>query len=280
MQNNNSCKVTFSLVLYKQDLDELRKVLQSILLYKGEKKIFVVDNSPADYSASQLCEMDACIVYEHLSQNVGFGKAHNWAIAEAAKLNSQFHVIVNPDINYAVDVVEPMLHYMEQHPEIGEMMPRILYPNGKEQYLPKLMPTPKMLVARRIKKLLPKVHAHYMERFEMRGMRHDQVYDVGHVSGCFAMFRMEALQFAKGFDDRFFMYFEDTDLSRRIHARYRTVYYPMVTVNHDYGNGASRNTRLFFIFLTSLAQYFNKWGWMFDKERRVCNKNFLKQINL
>lgn len=280
MQNQENCKVTFSLVIYKQDISEIRKVLQSILLYKHEKRIFVVDNSPADYDASQLCQMDASIIYKHLSQNVGFGKAHNIAIAEAAKLNSQFHVIVNPDIHYATDVVEPMLHYMEQHPEIGEMMPRILYPNGKEQHLPKLMPTPKLLVARRMKKFLPKWHAHHMARFEMRSMRQDKAYDVGHVSGCFAMFRMEALKFAKGFDDRFFMYFEDTDLSRRIHTRYRTVYYPMVTVNHDYGNGASRNTRLFFIFLTSLAQYFNKWGWFFDKERRACNKKFLKQIDL
>ena len=277
MPYSKGCKVTFSVVVYKQDIEELRKVLQSILLYKYEKTIFVVDNSPTN-AISGLCEMDACIVYKHLPQNVGFGKAHNWAIAEAQKLHSQFHVVVNPDITYQVDVVKPMIDYMLQQPTIGEMMPRILNTDGTTQFLPKLMPTPKMLIARRLRKLCPAWYEHCMEKFEMRSMRTDQVYDVGHVSGCFAVLSMEALKATGGFDDRFFMYFEDTDLSRRVHSLYRTVYYPMVTVFHDYGNGASRNARLFKIFISSLIMYFNKWGWFFDKQRRISNKHFLKQI--
>lgn len=277
MPHSKDCKVTFSVVVYKQDIDEIRKVLQSILLYQHEKTIFVVDNSPTD-SISNICKMDACIVYKHLPENVGFGKAHNWAIAEAKKVHSQFHVVVNPDITYQTDVVEPMIDYMLLHPTIGEMMPRILNPDGTIQFLPKLMPTPKMLIARRLRKVFPAWYEHCMRKFEMRSMRTDQVYDVGHVSGCFAVFSMEALEATGGFDDRFFMYFEDTDLSRRVHCHYRTVYYPLVTVFHDYGNGASRNVRLFKIFISSLIMYFNKWGWLFDKQRRICNKSFLKQI--
>ena len=277
MLYSKDCKVTFSVVVYKQSIDELRKVLQSILLYRHEKTIFVVDNSPTD-AISELSEMDDCIVYKHLPQNVGFGKAHNWAIAEAKKLHSQFHVVVNPDITYQTDVAEPMIDFMLQHPTIGEIMPRILHPDGTMQYLPKLMPTPKMLIARRLRKVLPSWYERCMKKFEMRDMRTDRAYDVGHVSGCYAVFRMEALEATGGFDDRFFMYFEDTDLSRRVHSLYRTVYYPMVSVYHDYGNGASRNFRLFKIFISSLIMYFNKWGWFFDKQRRICNKSFLKQL--
>lgn len=56
-----------------------------------------------------------------------------------------------------------------------------------------------------------------MKRFEMRQMTDDKVYDIGHVSGSFAAFRMKALDDCGTFDSRFFLYFEDTDISRRIH---------------------------------------------------------------
>ena len=89
---------------------------------------------------------------------------------------------------------------------------------------------------------------------------------------------MEALQRCGLFDERFFLYFEDTDITRRIHRYFRTLYYPFVSVYHDYGNGASKDPKLFFVFIGSLIKFFNKWGWFFDSERRRCNKYFLKQI--
>lgn len=274
------CKVTFSIVVYRQPLDELKEVVRSLLLYKGEKAIYIVDNSPTD-EASALKQMADCIYYEHMPQNLGFGKAHNWAIRKAEQCNhSKIHFVVNPDVTYTEDVVAPMVAYMEEHPEVGEMMPRVYYPDGRIQYLPKLMPTPFLLIKRKLYKLMPRHHGRWMERFEMRSMRADRIYEVGHCSSCFAAFSMEALKFCGGFDERFFLYFEDTDITRRIHRNYRTIYYPFVSVKHDYGNGASKDPKLFFVFLGSLIKFFNKWGWFFDSERRRCNKQFLKQLML
>lgn len=274
-----NCKVTFSVVVYRQPLEELQEVIRSLLLYKADKVIYIVDNSPEDI-ASTLQHMDSCIIYKHMPQNVGFGKAHNWAIHEAEKIHSKIHFVVNPDVTFAQDVITPMVDYMEKHPDVGEMMPRIYYPDGRIQYLPKLMPTPFLLIKRKLYKLMPHHHGRWMERFEMRAMRNDRVYEVGHCSSCFAAFSMEALQRCGCFDERFFLYFEDTDITRRIHRHYRTLYFPFVSVNHDYGNGASKSTKLFFVFLYSLIKFFNKWGWFFDSERRRCNKQFLKQLSL
>lgn len=158
------------------------------------------------------------------------------------------------------------------------MMPKILYPNGRTQFLPKLMPSPLMLAQRKLSQFFPAVRSRWMKRFEMRQMSDDKVYDIGHVSGSFAAFRMKALDDCGTFDSRFFLYFEDTDISRRIHKKYRTIYYPLVAVYHDYGNGASKSPKLFSIFIMSLIKFFNKWGWFFDDERKICNNKFLAQL--
>lgn len=274
-----SYKVTFSLVVYKQPLEELRQVVNSLLLYKAPKRIYIVDNSPTD-EARKLETMDDCIVYRFSNKNVGFGSAHNWAIKQAMEVGSVYHFVVNPDIKFDTDVVTPMISWLDEHPDVAQMMPRILYPNGRMQYLPKLMPSPLKLVQRRLRRLAPKRYKGWMTRFEMRPMRDDRVYDVGHVSGCFSVARTEALRQCGLYDERFFLYFEDTDLTRRLHERYRTVYYPMVSVYHDYGNAAGKSMRNFFIFVCSMIKFFCKWGWLSDSYRRRCNREMLKQIDL
>ena len=275
----NPCKVTFSLVVYKQPVEELRRVIRSLQLYPHAKILYVVDNSPTD-EARSLTELDPSVIYHFNNKNIGFGQAHNWAIREAMKRGSEYHFVVNPDITFDEDVVTPMIDWLDTHPDVGQMMPRILFPDGRKQYLPKLMPSPLRLLQRRLRGLFPAKHTKWMQSFEMRSMRDDKVYDVGHVSGCFSVARVSALRECGLYDDRFFMYFEDTDLSRRMHAKYRTVYFPLVSVFHGYGNAASKDPRIFFIFLSSLFKYFNKWGWLFDTDRKQCNRAFLEQIDL
>lgn len=273
------CKVTFSLVVYKQPLEELRQVIRSLQHYKAAKRLYIVDNSPTD-EARALTALDSSIVYHHNARNVGFGRGHNWAIRQAMLAGSTYHYVVNPDVTFDSDVVSPMIAWLDAHPDAGLMMPRILYPDGRMQYLPKLMPSPLMLVERQLGRLAPDLHRQWMQRFEMRPMRDDRVYDVGHVSGCFSVARIEALRECGIYDERFFLYFEDTDLSRRVHRRYRTVYFPQVAIRHAYRNGASRNLWHFCIFLCSMAKFFTKWGWFVDSYRRRCNREFLKQVGL
>lgn len=272
-----ACKVTFSLVVYEQPLEELRKALDSLLLYKADKIIYIIDNSHTD-SAHVFEQTDQCVEYYHMPNNIGFGKGHNFAIRKAEKAGSEYHFVVNPDIYFNTDIVTPMIDYMDRNTDVGQMMPKILYPDGKMQYLPKLMPSPRMLLQRKASKIIPQQHARWMQYFEMRSMRDDRVYEVGHVSGCFSVMRMDAFRKCGIYDERFFLYFEDTDLTRRIHREYKTLYFPMVSVFHIYGHGASQNPLLFFVFLGSLIKYFNKWGWFCDKERKDCNRFFLRQL--
>lgn len=271
--------ISFSIVRYKQTIEELQETINSILLYKGNKHIYLIDNSPIPFNSSIISTFHPCIKYHFLNDNVGFGRAHNIAMKYAIANGSKYHFIVNPDIFYHKDVVEEMILYLDKNPEVGQMMPMILNPDGSKQYLPKLSPTPWLLFWRKMK--FPKtIHNHYMRIFEMREMRDDHPYNVACLSGCFSVVRLNLIEQIGGYDDRFFMYFEDTDLARRLHQRSHTLYYPMVTVYHRYGHGAQKSIKLFFVFVESCLKYFVKWGFFFDKERKRTNNDVLKQIYL
>ena len=69
---------------------------------------------------------------------------------------------------------------------------------------------------------------------------------------------LKAIQEIGMYDDNYFMYFEDWDLSRRMHKKYKTIYYPLVSVYHGYESGANKSFKLFKIFIHSAITYFNK----------------------
>jgi len=156
-------------------------------------------------------------------------------------------------------------------------MPKVLYPDGSLQYLCKLLPRPYELLIRRFslwRRRIEKVNS----KFELRFTGYDDIMEVPYLSGCFMFMRTDALREVGLFDERFFMYFEDTDLSRRIHKHYRTVYYPHVTIYHDYEKGSYKDKRLLWAHTRSAIRYFNKWGWCLDKERRMVNRRTMAAL--
>ena len=84
------------------------------------------------------------------------------------------------------------------------------------------------------------------------------------------MIRRSVLDDVGTFDERFFMYGEDADLSRRIHQQYRTMFVPLATVQHEYRSQAGGYRRMI-SKIVNLSRYFNKWGWWFDTNRDVLN---------
>jgi GT2 family glycosyltransferase len=82
---------------------------------------------------------------------------------------------------------------------------------------------------------------------------------------------MDALKKAGLFDEQFFLYTEDADLTRRIQKYYRTVFFPHVTIYHHHARGSYKDPRLMLYNIISAIKYFNKWGWFFDAERDRIN---------
>lgn len=267
--------VTSSIVLYNTDKIVLNTLINSLLECRINKKLYLIDNSPSDELRNFY---DHCkITYIHNPSNRGFGSAHNQAIEKAIKLGADYHFIVNPDIFFTGDVIGSMVNFMEKDHTIGMMMPQVLNVDGSIQNLPKLLPTPLSIFWRKFKKPV-KAYENFINQYELRGVPKNLIYNAPILSGCFTALNLKAIKNIGMYDDNFFMYFEDWDLSRRMHKQYKTIYFPLVSVIHEYESGANKNERLFKIFINSAITYFNKWGWFFDGERKKINKRALSQF--
>ncbi|WP_373776647.1 glycosyltransferase, partial [Porphyromonas loveana] len=160
--------ITASLVLYKSNSDAIRDVIRSFFSDTiFEKKLLLIDNSPTDTLRSLQEERPDDILYLFNNKNVGFGTAHNIGVRAAQRFNSDFHLILNPDVEFGPDVIPSMVQYMEQHRDIGLMVPQVYYPDGKRQHLCKLLPRPWDVFLRRFFPVKPCI-TRTNERYELR----------------------------------------------------------------------------------------------------------------
>jgi GT2 family glycosyltransferase len=270
--------INISIVLYKNTQIQLKKIISNCLnSIDLINNIYLLDNSPDNYLSKQLTK-NKKIVYLFSNKNLGYGKAHNIAIKQSFAKNIKYHLVLNPDIFFKKGTLEKIINYMNNNPDIGLLMPRIHYPDGSIQYLCKLLPTPFNLIFRRF---LPirKYRKKKNNLFELRFAGYDKIMEVPYLSGCFMFFRTEALKDTGLFDENIFMYGEDTDITRRIYKKYKTIYYPLAEATHEFHKESYKNIRMMVIHIRSIIYYFNKWGWFFDNERRTINKEVLKKIS-
>jgi GT2 family glycosyltransferase len=271
--------INVSIVLFKNDQDLVKKAIHSCVNSVLINRIYLIDNSPTDI-LSYLASLDNRIEYIFNNANLGFGKAHNIALKRSIEENIPYHLVLNPDVYFEKGVLEELYNFMEANKNVGLVMPKVLYPDGNIQYLCKLLPTPLDLFGRRFLNFGPfrKIVEKRNEIYELRFTGYDKIMEVPYLSGCFMFIRTEVLKKVGLFDKRFFMYLEDTDLSRRIHRVAKTVYYPYVYIYHEYGKGSYKSLKLLYYHINSAIKYFNKYGWFFDKEREEINRKILKKL--
>jgi GT2 family glycosyltransferase len=236
--------------------------------------LVISDNS--EVQLTHILLQNPNVRYIFNDSNIGFGAAHNKAIAAIGEM-SNFHLIMNPDIIFSVDVIPHLISVMQANPDIGAIMPRINYPDGSLQRLCKMLPTPVDLIFRRFIpiKLIQNFINH---RYELHDLPQDRLVDVPILSGCFLIVRTEFLRIYGGFDEQYFMYLEDVDLVRRIGLTKRVVYDPRVSVTHKYAKGSYGNKKLLGYHIISAFRYFKKWGWCFDAQRKAVNAKILKSL--
>jgi len=269
--------LTGSIVLYNSHDREVRQAVHSFLQIRMDKTLYLIDNSPRPTPLHP--ETASRITHIHNRTNLGFGAGHNIALHRAlSNYNSPYHLVFNPDVSFEPQVITELIAFMEHNPDIGLVMPQIRYPNGSLQFLCKLLPTPKDLIGRRFFPFLPACKRHN-RIYEMRFADYDQTMDVPFLSGSFMLLRTQAIQEAGMFDERYFLYMEDADLCRRIGKKYRTVYYPRVSITHAYKKASYKELKLLYHHMRSAILYFNKWGWLIDRERSRVNQQAVKRYS-
>lgn len=263
-----------SIVTYNTDVAELRRCIGS-LHAAGVTQIGVIDNSP-DATLRQTCG-ELAVSYHHSDRNLGYGAAHNIELRRSLQTDGvDYHLVINSDVEFGPEVISKILAHMDADQSIGQLIPRTVYPDGSEQAVVRMLPTPADLLLRRFLPdgLMRKRRGRYL--LEFRDMTKE--VNVPYHQGSFMFLRTEALRRVGLFDERFFMYPEDIDLTRRIHEEYQTVYWPGVTIVHAHRAASYKSAKMMWIHMVNMMRYFNKWGWFFDPGRRRLNRSLLRRL--
>lgn len=266
--------ITVSIVTYKTEISELKSCLKS-LDSSLVRRIFIVDNSRMQTIANFCNTVDKV---EYIgSENVGYGAGHNIAINKAINLNAKYHLVMNSDVYFGEEVLPKLVDYMNANEDVAQVQPNVIYPDGTMQYGCRLLPSPINLISRRFlpDSLTEKINHDFM----LYSFDHKKPMNLPYHQGSFMLFRTECFNKVGLFDERFFMYPEDIDITRRMHKHYRTMFWPEVTIVHAHRAASYKSKRMLMIHIYNMVKYFNKWGWIFDRERKTWNKNIIKELN-
>jgi len=272
---NSSSQIVLSvsLVVFYPNESQLQRTLQSLAIATrplflhyndAEIEIVVIDNGGGEVAQifiDRLSDSGLRFKYVVGHGNVGYGRGHNLAIKQAS---SRYHLILNPDVDLDASALLSALGFLDANPAVGLVAPWVGDSNGRQQYLCRRFPSPLDFFMRgflplRLQGKFPRSFAHY----EMRDVIDEKnaFWDPLIVSGCFMLFRTDIIKRLNGFDPRYFLYFEDYDLSMRTHEIARVVYVPWVRILH-YGGGASRKGwKHRKLFAVSAIKFFNRFGW-------------------
>jgi GT2 family glycosyltransferase len=253
----DTLSIGVSIVLYRTPVAAILELLQQ-LLTQGARLIYLIDNSPREFDAFAGWVPNPRVVAISTRKNLGYGRANNLAIRDSVRRH-KYHLICNPDVFLGPETLPRLYHMLEGRPDVGLCSPRIVGTDGKLHHLCKRLPSPLDLAIRRFAPAtwFASQRAHY----EMRDQSYDEPMEVPFLSGCFMFFRSSVLARLDGFDERYFLYIEDLDLSRRAAAIARNLYSPDARIVHVADRGAYKSLRLLRYFGVSVLRYFNKWGW-------------------
>ena len=268
--------VNIFIVTFYSDLDILSKVLQRLsdavnASLNASFRVTMVDNSHGRVQnyferLQALVSTSSLTIDLHKStSNLGFGRANNLAFDVSSKKNpaADFILVLNPDAFLSLDSLNQALKKMSEHPEFGVLLPRFKSESGQDLYLAKRYPSVFILFLRGFAPAwLKKLFKASLDAYDLKDMSSDQTHleTVVGSGACFLM-RKNIWTSLGGFDSRFFLYFEDFDLTYRAKRITQVVYEPSIEVVHLGGHTAKKGRTHIKYFIRSAGQFFNKNGW-------------------
>jgi len=220
-------------------------------------EIIVVDNYSADLSSDDLKQFGE-VKYIMNGRNLGYGAANNCGIREA---QGRYIVIMNPDIVAVKDTFIKLFDFMENNPAVGMVGPKQLSPLQEIQDTCFRWPSLLTPLYRRTPLGKTKLARKDLDRFLYKDYNKDSFRDVDWLLGSFLFCRAEALRRVGAFDERFFLYFEDTDLCKRFwQAGWRVVYDPEAQIIHNHQRQSART--VWYKFFTNKATWHHLASWV------------------
>lgn len=268
--------VSVSIVFYHSPLEELRTAVESLRESLASARaggkmdragVWLVDNGSDDMSLLDRVVADGLGDTDWISLeivrgqgNVGYGAGHDLAITAAT---GDYHLVLNPDVVVSRRAIGEALDYMEANPVVGLLTPHVVDPNGERQYLCKRYPSVLVLFLRGFAP--PPLRRRFeglLHRYEMHDIPENQVrVGIPIATGCFMFARMATLRQIGGFSPKYFLYFEDFDLSLRLGRIADIAYVPQVHITHSGGDAAKKGWTHRRLFMRSALTFFRDHGW-------------------
>ncbi len=239
-------KITASIVIYNENKETLKKVIESFLNLDFEKELIIIDNSPKD-ELKTFCEKFTEVKYIFTGENLGFGKGHNIAFKNIKK-KSDIHMIINPDVYFDSKNMSDFLKWFNEEKDISLATPKVCFPDGSTQNIARNVPTPIALLKRKLK----------LDSGEL-DIKDNNIYNIPFAHGCFLVFKTEVFEKIHGFDERFFMYMEDIDIFIKAKKYGKTVINTNYKIYHEYRKGSSTSFKLLRWHLSSAVKFFYKY---------------------
>ncbi len=226
-------------------------------------EIIVVDNNSYDHLGDILAWQYPEVKFIQAGANLGMGGGNNLGLARA---QGRYVVVMNPDTLAMKDTFKKLYSYMEANPKVGVVGPKQFNPDRTVQnscFRWHGILTP---VWRRTF-LGVRFGAQDMKRFMMSDFNKQSIREVDWLLGSFLFMRVSALKQIGVFDERFFLYFEDTDLCRRFHRyNWQVVFNPETSIIHNHGRESARTPWYKFFtskttrtHIASWIKYLIKW---------------------
>jgi O-antigen biosynthesis protein len=219
----------------------LYSVQKAIAQGTVDAEVIVVDNQSADHSIDYLKPAFPCVRFIHNSQNFGFSKACNQGLSFA---HGEHILFLNPDTILPEDCFTRCLAFFDSHPETAAIGVKML--DGRGRFLKesrRAFPSPltSLFKLSGLAAAFPK--SKLFSRYYLGYLDEDQDHEVDVLAGAFMMVRRDILDRLGGFDEDFFMYGEDIDLSYRIQKLgYKNYYLAGVTIMHFKGESTRKGT--------------------------------------
>lgn len=223
----------------------IQSYLDSVLKHlPPSSEVIIVDNLSQDATA-QIVKQERSVKLVENKKNLGFSKGNNIGAKVAL---GEYLFFLNPDIHVVDDSTNKLLEFAQSHPEAGLVAPRLIEPGGSTQASVKKLPT-----------LLGVIREYWLGQryaYEQYAPTTGQPIEVEAVYGAAMMIKKELLEKIGGFDERYFLFFEDLDLCRKIgKLGLKIIYYPRATFKHLVGASMSVGEQLP-VGLRTLAWFF------------------------
>lgn len=253
-------KLSFSIVTFNNE-DKIEKIIKNIVqvAQNYDFTIYCVDNGSTDNTCEIVDKIDCDNLTLIRSKNQGFGHGHNQVLKY---IDSDYHFVVNPDIILPDidDNLDKMIAYLEENKQIGLLTPLIKNVEGSIQYLLRNEPT---IFDTAIRFIGPNFLKKRQLKFVNFDTGYNKIMPTVNATGCFMVFRTSIFKKIEGFDERYFMYYEDTDITKKVLQVSETVFFPESYVLHEWKRDNKKKIKFILINISSLVKYMNKWGWKF-----------------